>query len=280
MEEEDHDSDDDDDSPKRKARIAMVQKLKKHKEVLADKINKYYGRTYFSLPSSYITYRLAVDLNKLDNEYLWYAIVGATSMYLEQKLSKVSAAHELMADWDRFYRSYSRIIQRFAMACGMQDCDVDECSQEVWLAVVNGLKTFEHDPARARFRSWLYRIVSNNAADQVRDRVKHSALSLNDSSRSFELHDPGPAPMQNLDAAWRSELLREAISVLKEKTTPRDFTIFSERTIRKTPATRVAEKFDMNDGAVRVVDHRLRKQLQDILNLLTDGQMVATFLEE
>ena len=197
--------------------------------------------------------------------------------FLEGKFSKVNAAGDLLKDWDRFYESYNRIIRRFAMACGMQDCDIDECSQEVWLAVVNGLGTFEHDPSRARFRSWLYRIVSNKAADQVRDRVKHSAVSLNDSSRSFAIHDPAPPVTQNLDATWRAELLREAISVLKKKTKPRDFEVFTQRTIKKQRAVKVAEAHDMNEGAVRVVDHRLRKQLQDILNLLTDGQIVASF---
>ena len=197
--------------------------------------------------------------------------------FLEGKFSRVNAAGELLEDWDRFYTSYNRIIRRFAMACGMQDCDIDECSQEVWLAVVNGLGTFEHDPSRARFRSWLYRIVSNKAADQVRDRVKHSAVSLNDSSRSFTIHDPAPPVTQNMDAAWRSELLREAMSVLKGKSKGRDFQIFTQRTIRKKRAVAVAEAYNMSEGAVRVVDHRLRKQLQEILNLLTDGQIVATF---
>ena len=197
--------------------------------------------------------------------------------FLETKFARVPAADDVLKDWNRFYGSYSRIIRRFAMACGMQDCDVEECSQEVWLAVVNGLSSFEHDPERARFRSWLYRIVSHKAADLVRDRVKHTALSLDDSNRSFRLHDPAPAPLQNLEAAWRNELLREALSVLQAKVKERDFKVFTSRTIRKKSVAEVAEKLEMSDGAVRVVDHRLRKQLQSILNHLTDGQMVATF---
>jgi len=28
------------------------------------------------------------DLNQINNEYLWYAIIGMTSMYLEHKISK------------------------------------------------------------------------------------------------------------------------------------------------------------------------------------------------
>lgn len=197
--------------------------------------------------------------------------------YLKGEFNDRADKAELLADWDVFYEDYGRIIRRFAAACGMQDCDIDECSQEVWVAVVNGLSTFEHDPARARFRSWLYRIVSNKAADIVRSRVKHSTISLSDSSRTFDLRDHAPPVIQNIDMAWKNELLREAISRLKVGVKKRDYRIFIDRTIRRTASANVAEKYEMSEGAVRVVDHRLRKQLQKILRDLTDGQIVADF---
>ena len=37
---------------------------------------------------------------KAQNDYLWYAIVGMTSMYLEQKISK-----EVLDELTNFYRS-------------------------------------------------------------------------------------------------------------------------------------------------------------------------------
>lgn len=197
--------------------------------------------------------------------------------FLEGKFSAVVTSEELGEDWDRFYESYSRIINRFSLACGMQDCDVEECSQEVWVAVVNGLAGFQHNPKRGRFRSWLYRIVSNKAADIVRERTRHSAVSLNDSNTVVDLQDPAPQALQNLEAAWRSELLREAMNIVQEQSRPRDYRIFVERTIRKRRATAVAQELDMTDGAVRVADHRLRQQLQDVLTTLTDGQIKATF---
>ena len=199
---------------------------------------------------------------------------------VQQYLTSNFAKHsdESPEYWDKFYDSYNRIVRRFAGACGMQDTDVDECSQEVWVAVVRGLTRFEHDPARARFRSWLYRIVSNKAADIVRDRTKHSAISLNDSSKGFDLKDSSQSPqLVDLDAAWRNELLREAMNKLKESCRPRDYDIFIQRTLKNQPAATVGEVHKMTDGAVRVVDHRLRKQLQSILNSLTDGQISADF---
>lgn len=197
--------------------------------------------------------------------------------FLLERLSRHTSSAEMTEEWNRFYESYDRIIRRFAMACGMQDCDIDECSQEVWVAVVNGLNSFELDSSRARFRSWLYGIVRNKAADQVRDRVRHTAVSLNDSSNTFNLEDDLPHPIQNIEAAWRSEVLREALGLIKKKAKPRDFAVFVDRSVRKKPAAAVAEVNDMTEGAVRVVDHRLRKQLQDTINHLTDGQMVASF---
>lgn len=199
--------------------------------------------------------------------------------YLSSKSQKLDSS-TTTEQWDAFYESYSRIIQRFAAACGMQDSDVDECSQEVWVAVVDGLNKFEHNPERARFRSWLYRIVSNKAADIVRTRTKHAAISLNDSNRSFALKDSGQAiQLKDLDAAWRNELLREALIRLKDSNRERDYNIFIRRTVKNNPAADVADQHEMTDGAVRVVDHRLRKQLQSILKSLTDGQISADFVE-
>jgi len=50
--------------------------------LIETKIASYYGQNFFGHPSSYSAYRMIRDLNKANNEYLWYAIVGMTSMYL------------------------------------------------------------------------------------------------------------------------------------------------------------------------------------------------------
>lgn len=56
--------------------------------MLGNKINNYYGSQYCSLPSTYLLYRLIRDLNKINNDILWYAIVGITSMFIDDKLLK------------------------------------------------------------------------------------------------------------------------------------------------------------------------------------------------
>lgn len=76
------------------------EKLRKHKDIIEKKISSYYGRHFFSYPSSYSAYRMIRDLKKQNNDYLWYAIVGLTSMFLEQKITK-----EMMDHLSDVYRS-------------------------------------------------------------------------------------------------------------------------------------------------------------------------------
>jgi hypothetical protein len=60
----------------------MHLKLKKHQKLLQNKVLDYYGKTFFSLPSSYCLYKMVSYLHKANNYYLWLAIVSLTSMYL------------------------------------------------------------------------------------------------------------------------------------------------------------------------------------------------------
>jgi cell division control protein 45 len=75
-------------SPKRRKHREFREKLKKHKDLIEKKIVNYYGKNFFGYPSSYSAYRMVKDTSRLNNDYLWYAIIGMTSMYLEQKISK------------------------------------------------------------------------------------------------------------------------------------------------------------------------------------------------
>lgn len=56
--------------------------------MINEKMTSYYGSNFFGLPSSYLAYKMIKDLHKNNNEYLWYAMVGVTGAFLEQKISK------------------------------------------------------------------------------------------------------------------------------------------------------------------------------------------------
>lgn len=62
--------------------IQKIEKIRKIKNDITIKIQSYYSQQFFGLPSSYLAYKMMKDLNKLNNSYIWYAIVGCTGMFL------------------------------------------------------------------------------------------------------------------------------------------------------------------------------------------------------
>ena len=52
-----------------------------------DKVNEYYGGSYYGLPSTYVFYSIAHQLHKENTYYLWYLIISLTDEYLRYHIS-------------------------------------------------------------------------------------------------------------------------------------------------------------------------------------------------
>ena len=58
-------------------------------------------------------------------------------------------------------RSIDPVILRLAQQKGMQDADADDVAQQILVSVVRAVEKREHDPQRAKFRTWLNRVAHN-----------------------------------------------------------------------------------------------------------------------
>lgn len=65
------------------------------------------------------------------------------------------------AAWHEFVEIYRPVIVRLARQKGMQEADADDVAQEILLAIAKAVLEREHDPERARFRTWLNRVAHN-----------------------------------------------------------------------------------------------------------------------
>ena len=63
--------------------------------------------------------------------------------------------------WQEFVEIYRPIILRLARQKGMQEADAEDVAQQVLLAVARAIEQREHDPRRAKFRTWLHRVAHN-----------------------------------------------------------------------------------------------------------------------
>jgi RNA polymerase sigma factor (sigma-70 family) len=65
------------------------------------------------------------------------------------------------AAWHEFAEIYRPIILRLARQKGMQEADANDIAQQVLMAVAHAIEQREHDPKRAKFRTWLTRVAHN-----------------------------------------------------------------------------------------------------------------------
>lgn len=71
------------------------------------------------------------------------------------------------AAWQEFVEIYRPVILRLAQRKGMQAADADDIAQEVLTAVAKAVERWEHDPKRAKFRTWLQRVANNAILDAL-----------------------------------------------------------------------------------------------------------------
>jgi RNA polymerase sigma-70 factor (ECF subfamily) len=122
--------------------------------------------------------------------------------------------------FDRFYAPAGRFIYQLSPALTLED--VEEISQEVFLAVVRNLHNFQGHSA---FQTWLFRIAANKARDFIARQTAakrgggEATLPLDaglsePGSAGLNLSSPDPPPDHALWNNERLALIRESLDQL------------------------------------------------------------------
>lgn len=132
----------------------------------------------------------------------------------EQVVARILAGHG--EDFEELVRRHQGAIYSFLLRMVRDPEEALDLSQEVFLKVFCSLERF--DP-RFRFTTWMYRIASNAAIDQIRKRRGAALLSLDapagdDPGVMREVAGNAPTPDQFLQARETKGHLEDALEML------------------------------------------------------------------
>lgn len=113
------------------------------------------------------------------------------------------------AAFDGLVARHGERALRLALRVLGDAAEAEEVAQEAFLRAWQAAAGF--DPTRARFGTWLHRIVLNLAIDRTRRRPPHPAAGLD---AATELADPGPGPEAAVAAAEARAALAIALAGL------------------------------------------------------------------
>jgi len=164
--------------------------------------------------------------------------------------------------WREFEARYCELVLRYCLRRGLQRVDSEDVRQQVWINLAKGLRNFEYDPKRGRFRGYLGRVVGNAISRHFSRRASND-LALDSAVLASTPADNGDA-----DGAWEQEWVnhhyRLAIQRIENLYEPRSVAVF-KRLLAGGATDEVAGEFDMTPNAVRQVKHRIQKRMQELI---------------
>ncbi len=182
-------------------------------------------------------------------------LLDQTQAYLESLLRAQAPNTVLVDAWIEFYRLYNRLIRRYVMHLRVPSEEVDDCIQEVWMAIAKNLTNFEHPRDRPGLRAWLYTLVRNKTTDVIRKRARETMSSLD------ALSEPA-AVEQESHNVWERLMIQAIISEVLASETEMDCRILNMRLFEGRSSAEVAAEFGVTSATVRNRLKNILRRLQ------------------
>jgi RNA polymerase sigma factor (sigma-70 family) len=168
------------------------------------------------------------------------------------------------AAWRQFESLYRELLVRFCRRRGLQLADAEDIVQIVLTNLSRSLPGFVYDPARGRFRDYLFR-CARNAIAQWATRPKLAAQALDSGAEVRAPSDPpDPADAAAWEQEWVAHHYRLAMLTIRETFEPKSVEIF-ERSIGGAGVAELAEEFGMSQQAVHKVRQRIKARMEELI---------------
>ena len=161
------------------------------------------------------------------------------------------------ADFDRLFTEYSAPIFNYALRMVGDHDRAADIAQDTFIKAFRKLDTLTDASST---RSWIYRIATNTAIDEMRRRRPLVRMDSDD-DRPIEQPDGGPGPETQVLSGLLDERIGQAL--LRLRPNHRQCLILSD--VEDMSAQQIGEVMGMSGGAVRVLLCRARGEMRRLL---------------
>ena len=160
------------------------------------------------------------------------------------------------AAWREFEGSYAELMRRYCRRRGLKTADIDDVGQMVWSKLAKGLREFNYDPSKEKFRGDLFRVVRNAITRQFAHQLDNVEWASHHEDPASLIRDS-----QSRDDEWEQEQVvhhfRLAMTTVEQTFDAKSIAIFG-RFIAGDMAAEIASDFDITVAVVNQAKHRIR----------------------
>ena len=161
------------------------------------------------------------------------------------------------AAWETFDGIYRPMLLRFAMAQGLAGNDAEDVAQHCMKAIAEHIGTFEYDPNRGRFKSWLRTVAANYVRNQWRRKAERGLDAVEES------RDP-----EAFDRIWDQEHLWHCLRRLAAEVEQQTFDAFRMYVVEDRPVDAVASELGLTRENLYTIKWRLTGRLSAMMTEL------------
>ncbi len=168
------------------------------------------------------------------------------------------------AAWSRLVDLYTPLLFAWARRCGESEDDSADLVQEVFVALVQTLPSFQYDPS-SKFRGWLRTLLLNKLRDRKRREVRADRALA---QRPQEEQLPDVAELF-WEKEYHKELARRALQLMQAEFAPATWQSCWKTVVESRTVADVARELGLTDNAVYLARCRvLRRLRQELAGLM------------
>jgi len=178
-------------------------------------------------------------------------------------LVRLQAAEDQQA-WREFLEIYEPAVYRLARRRGLQHADALDITQEVLASIAKAIRRWDPDPARGRFRGWLFRIARNLIADALAAGSRRPRGSGQTTIQQLLEQQPAAEDEETDLCRWeyRRAAFQWAAEKIRGEFQEKTWEAFWRTTAGNEPISEAAARLGMSIGAVYAARSRVLARLR------------------
>ena len=161
--------------------------------------------------------------------------------------------------WDEFVSYYQTFIKAILKYLNAPVNELEDLTQDILVKIWKALQKLDYNSERARFRTWLNRVIRNSFIDS--QRAKNRRISSADSewdSDNFPIETNEFSEI--IDREWRAHITNLALSNIHELFSGNAMEVFNMY-LDEVPAKEISERLDIAESSVYKLRSRVEQKL-------------------